>query len=430
MAKMLNWRNIMRTAAKLAVGRAQAGEPHEVVESVLFAPGAGQSPLHIAGRDDEMQTLGRMLSRLGRKQSPSHNAALHAPRGMGKSVLLDKIAKEAKAAGVRAEFLSASEIRTLESLYKRTLGQPVPRSQQSEKGVEAQVGGKRAKIGGTLKQMTQQGGMDSGDWRNALEIQCRQHPLLLLIDEAHTMDLNVAHILLNASQNLRRNAPFALVIAGTPGLESHISKAETTFWERLASGDMRLSLLSQNEAQDALRRPLQDKALGLPFNEDAIAEMAKRSDGYPYFVQLWGEQAELHSRRHGGARITLEAVHAIEPAVTRMRDDLYRKRWDEICRENIREAVERVAPILAETNAIISNDYAKELMGSQQRLDAAVRLGVLQEGKDAGTVQAGIPSLMRYFMESQARLERLATQEHTSLDGANNHAHPKPRDDD
>ena len=419
---MLNWRNIVRTA----VGRAQASEPHEAADSVLFAPGDGQSPLHIAGRDAEMQTLRRMLTRLTKKQSPAHNAALHAPRGMGKSVTLGKIAKEAKACGVRTEFLSASEIRTLESLYKRTLGQPVPRSQQSEKGVEAQAGGKRAKIGGALKQMTQQGGMDSGDWRNALETQCRRHPLLLLIDEAHTMDLEVAHILLNASQHLRRNAPFALAIAGTPGLEAHITKAESTFWERLASGDMRLDLLSQDEAQDALRTPLQDADMGLPFDEDAIVEMAKRSDGYPYFVQLWGKQAELHSRRHDDARITMETVQAIEPVVTRMRNDLYRKRWNEMCGADIREAVESVAPLLTEPNAIITNDDAKGIMGSQQRLDDAVRLGALQHGREVGTVQAGIPSLMQYVMEAQARLERLKQQAQTPTDSANHHAHPKP----
>ena len=416
-----NWLRVMRRAIQQGE-TPQPGE--EMVRAHLFKPGDSQMPRHVAGRTTELEVLGGMLNCLTDGESPSHNAALHAPRGMGKSVLLDKIAKKAEAAGVRVALLPASDIRTLESLYKRTLGKPVPRALQSEKGVEAQVGGKRAKIEGALKQTTQQGGMDSGDWRDALEAQCHTHPLLLLIDEAHTMDLDVAQVLLNASQHLRRNAPFALVIAGTPGLEALIAKAETTFWESLASGDMRLGLLSQDEAQDALRAPLQDKALGLPFNEDAIAEMARRSDGHPYFVQLWGEQAELHSRRHGEARITMETVQAIEPSVTRMRNGLYRKRWDEMCRENIREAVERVAPRLTEPNALITDDTAKEIMGSQQRLDDAVRLGVLQKGKDAGTVQAGIPSLMQYVMESQARLERLTAQERTSLDSANNHAHP------
>ena len=399
---MLNWLNIVRKA----IGMAQARGP-DTADSVLFAPGDGQSPLHIAGRDDEMRTLRRMLTRLHKKQSPAYNAALHAPRGMGKSVLLDKIAKQAEAEGMRVAFLSASEIRTLESLYKHTLRQQVHRSLQNEKGIGAQAGGKRAKIEGSLKQTTQMGGMDSGDWRDALEAQCRTQPMLVLIDEAHTLDLDVAHVLLNASQHLRRNAPFALVIAGTPGLEAHIAKAETTFWERLASGDMRLSLLSHEEAQDALRTPLQDADMGLPFDEDAIAEMAKRSDGYPYFVQIWGEQAELHSRRHGDARITVETVQAIEPAVLRMRNDLYLKRWNEMCSANIREAMESVAPLLTKPNAVITHDDAKDLMGSQQRLDDAVYLGALQHGREAGTVQAGIPSLMQYVLETQAQLKQL-----------------------
>ena len=53
-----------------------------------------------------------------------------------------------------------------------------------------------------------------------------------------------------------------------------------------------------------------DDAHGLPFDEDAVTAMAQHSDGYPYFVQLWGEQAELHSRRNGNARITMETVRA------------------------------------------------------------------------------------------------------------------------
>ena len=428
---MLNWRNMMRTAAKLAVGRAQAGDPHEVVESVLFAPGDGQSPLHIAGRDDEMQTLGRMLSRLSKKQSPSHNAALHAPRGMGKSVLLDALRREALMSGkVKAVMKTASSIQSLPELFRVTLGRKAAMSKRTTRALSAHAGDETASIGGEWSTTLENAQMIASEWEDAMVRACLRKPMLILIDEAHTLDLAVAHVLLNGSQNLRRNAPFALVIAGTPGLEAHIAQAKTTFWERLDEGDLRIELLSQDEAGDALRTPLMDPCDGLPFDEGAIAEMAKRSDGYPYFVQQWGKQAELHSRRNGDARITMETVRDIGPIVTRMRDDLYRKRWDEICRENIREAVERVAPLLTDANALATDDTAKEIMGSQQRLDAAVRLGVLQKGKDAGTVQAGIPSLMQYIMESQARLERLMTQERTSLDGANNHDHPKPRDDD
>ena len=420
---MINWRNALRWMSRAS---AQPNMGVNVVQSHLFSPGDGQAPVHVAGREHEMNVLRRMLARLADGASPAHNAALHAPRGMGKSVLLHETAKQSEGTNVCALLLPASVVPTLESLYKRTLGQPVPSALQSEKSAGGRVGGKRLHIHGDAKQTTQMSGMDAGDWQDALEQQCTKRPMLLLIDEAHTLDLDVAHVLLNASQHLRRNAPFALVIAGTPGLEAHITKAETTFWERLASGDMRLGLLSQDEAQDALRTPLQDADMGLPFDEDAIAEMAKRSDGYPYFVQLWGEQAELHSRRHDDARITMETVQAIEPIVTRMRNDLYRKRWNEMCGADIREAVESVAPLLTEPNAIITNDDAKGIMGSQQRLDDAVRLGALQHGREVGTVQAGIPSLMQYVMEAQARLERLKQQARTPTDSANHHAHPKP----
>lgn len=419
--KVLNWRNIMRRAAELAVGSVQAGEPDEDAESVLFAPGDGQPPLHIAGRSEEIRTLRGMLAKLTKQHSPAHNAALHAPRGMGKSVLLDVLRREALMSGkVKAVMKTASSIQTLPELFRVTLGKKAAMSKRTTRALSAHAGGETASIGGEWSTTLENAQMIASEWEDAMVRACRRKPMLLLIDEAHTLDLAVAHVLLNGSQQLRRQAPFALVIAGTPGLEAYVAKAQTTFWERLASGDMQLGLLSQDEAQDALRRPLQDDDMGLPFDEDAITEMAKRSDGYPYFVQLWGEQAELHSRRHGEARITLETMQAIEPAVRRMRDVLYRKRWDEMCRHDIREAVENVAPVLTKPDAIITDDAAKALMGAQKRLDDAVRLGVLQKGQDAGTVQAGIPSLMQYVMESQARLEQLTAQERTSLGSANN----------
>ena len=66
-------------------------QPAKVVRPLLFVPGDGQMPLHVAGRAKEMEVLRQILGALQEGDSPAHNAALHAPRGLGKSVLLEKL---------------------------------------------------------------------------------------------------------------------------------------------------------------------------------------------------------------------------------------------------------------------------------------------------------------------------------------------------
>ena len=57
-------------------------------------------------------------------------------------------------------------------------------------------------------------------------------PLVLLLDEAHMLDPEVGRELLNASQEVGRDLPFLLVLAGTPNLQSHLGQMGASFWNR------------------------------------------------------------------------------------------------------------------------------------------------------------------------------------------------------
>ena len=100
--------------------------------SVLFRPGEGQSPKCLAGREPERVVLDNVLDALRCGESPSHNVVLHAPRGLGKTVLLAALEKAAEGiteqGGVRVIRAAASEIETLPHLYALTLGQRIPTS--------------------------------------------------------------------------------------------------------------------------------------------------------------------------------------------------------------------------------------------------------------------------------------------------------------
>ena len=386
------------------------------IESVLFTPGAGGMPRHIAGRRHEMLVLGRIVQALKRRVAPPHDAVLHGSRGLGKTVALSWLAGAARQAGVRVVDTVANYIATLGDLYAETLARPVPDEYTEAAEDSGRVGARGTHSAATDSQAQRFPGMRQLEWRGLLADACRQQPALMLVDEAHTLDLEVARTLLNTAQFMRRNdMPFALVLAGTPHLKQHLSFAErddlkrtgakSSFWERLGEGDLRLGLLSADEAEEALREPLRLRPDGLPYDEAAVQAMAAASDRYPYFLQLWGQQAELQARM-GAGRLDLDAVEAARPHVQRMRREFYGGRMEELDQLGLYAAAHQAAPLLAETDATAGRDEVLAAIAeglddggdwdALGALNAMLLLGVLDNEPETRTIRAGIPSFMRH----------------------------------
>ena len=387
------------------------------VESILFTPGAGGMPRHIAGRGREMQVLGRILRVLMRGTAPPHDAVLHGPRGLGKTVALSWLANSARGAGARVIDTVANYIATLGDLYAETLARPVADERTQATEDSGRVGARATHAAAAESQAQRFPGMRQLEWRGLLTDACKRQPTIMLVDEAHTLDLEVARTLLNTAQFARRNdVPFALVLAGTPHLKQHLSFAErddssrsgakSSFWERLGEGDLRIGLLSADEAEEALREPLKLRPDGLPYDEAAVRAMAAASDRYPYFLQLWGQQAELQART-GAGRLDMTAVAAARPHVERMRRMFYGGRMSELDQLGLYPAVRHAAHLLAETGAAISRDevltaISQGLDGDRaasDALNAMLLLGVLDDVPETRTIRAGIPSLMRHIAE-------------------------------
>ena len=402
---------------------AQPRLPQEAlgVDSILFTPGAGGMPRHIAGRGREMQVLGRILRALMGGTAPPHDAVLHGPRGLGKTVVLSWLAKSARGAGVRVIDTVANYISTLGDLYAETLARPVAdeRTQASEDS--GRIGTRATHAAAADSQAQRFPGARQLEWRGQLTDACNQQPTIMLVDEAHTLDLEVARALLNTTQFARRNdVPFALVLAGTPHLKQHLSFAErddskrvgakSSFWERLGEGDLRLGLLSADEAEEALREPLKLRPDGLPYDEGAVQAMAAASDRYPYFLQLWGQQAELQARM-GEGRLDMAAVAAARLDVERLRRMFYGGRMSELDQLGLYPAVRQAAPLFAEPDAAVSRDEVLVAISrgladgdwdASGALNAMLLLGVLEDVPETRTIRAGIPSLMRHIAQPRA----------------------------
>src|SRR5882757_2499295 len=80
-----------------------------------FAPGAGTPPPELAGRDQLRETVRIALERV-RRGLPSKSVLLVGLRGVGKTVLLDRLREDALANGFETIRVEAPEQRSLPAL--------------------------------------------------------------------------------------------------------------------------------------------------------------------------------------------------------------------------------------------------------------------------------------------------------------------------
>ena len=351
-----------------------------------------------------MQALCRaLLGDLRDGLAPSRDLVLHGPRGNGKTALLVWLQQEA-AAYASVDVLSLTpagmpdETKLVERLLPASWWRRFAPGQVSVQGITWRPGRH-----------------DPPPLDEALAARVRKAPLLLLIDEAHTLDVAVGRALLNAGQQVGRRLPFLLVLAGTPNLRAHLNAMDVTFWNR---ADRRpIGRLDGPATAAALRNPLRSDAIEI--DDDALAHIVRDSHGYPYFVQLWGQAVW---RQAAGAippsaappdtaeerRITRAAATAVQAAVDREKNDYYLDRYEEL--ETLR--------LLPVARAVAEAFDTFPLLNDVQ-LETAIRRGLdatpgsdPTEAKDmlrnVGYVwrpdakpvwEPGIPSLMDYVRE-------------------------------
>ena len=235
-----------------------------------------------------------------------------------------------------------------------------------------------------------------------LTARCRKTPLALLIDEAHTLNPAVGQALLNASQQVRAQAPFLLMLVGTPNLQARLNAMAATFWSRAEI--LGIGLPDEAAAADALVRPLADN--GLPFADAALQQVAAESQRYPYFIQLWGQALWTQAGSRGAKRIAPALVEEVRPTFTARRDTCYEGRRKELHQSSLDAAAVRVAAAYRGKAALPETELESTIGGAESGTAAAA----LKRMQDFGYVWnppgqgfnwvAGIPSLMDYVLEN------------------------------
>lgn len=80
-----------------------------------YAPGAGSQPPELAGRDDLRESVRIALARV-RLGRPTKSIIMIGLRGVGKTVLLDRMRDEAESEGIHTLRIEAPESRSLPAM--------------------------------------------------------------------------------------------------------------------------------------------------------------------------------------------------------------------------------------------------------------------------------------------------------------------------
>ena len=368
-----------------------------------FRPGTGAYPPVLAGREAEQSMLTEELLRISHASlaGPANPLLLSAPRGMGKTVLLSWLARQAETQDVQVVAAAAGDMPDLVGFA----GILWPDSRK------------------TPSRLTSiKAGIVAADWRpperdrssSQLRAVLLEHllhatagrPTLIQIDEAHTLAPDVANAVCNLAQSLvRADNPVWIVLAGTPGLVAHLTSAQVgaSFIER-----------ADVMALGGLAPPARLQALEVAAWSDwqidrAVLELAAQdSQGFPYFLQRWG-----HALWESGKQertLSSEVLAAARRRVDSVRGEFYARRYAEIYDF---EDPRLVAAAQAVARALLANG-GLSLDATMARIKEAIpthadavaarrhleRIGFIYH--KGGVFVGGILSLLRYVTDNAA----------------------------
>jgi Cdc6-like AAA superfamily ATPase len=349
-----------------------------------FAPGAGTQPPELTGRDENLNRAGVILDRVKAGRS-ERSSMLIGLRGVGKTVLLNRMQRMAEERGFQTALIEAPEGRSLAELLAPPLRQILLRLDLTQNTKEKLRKARTAlqsfastfkvnigEIG--IEVSAPSGTADSGVLERDIT------DLLVAVGEAAAESSAAVAIFIDELQYVsveelgalfagihrvgQLNLPLVLMGAGLPQLAGLSGEAKS-YAERLFAFQ-NIGPLSESDAKNALREPIERE--GASVDEEALVEMVKATEGYPYFLQEWGlhtwNQAETSEfTKDDVSRAEKMAIAALDESFFRVRFDRLTKGEKEYLRamselgkgphrsgdiaEKLGRPVQQVAPVRA-----------------------------------------------------------------------------------
>jgi hypothetical protein len=311
-----------------------------------FAPGAGTPPPELAGRDELRETVRIALerTRLGR---PTKSILMVGLRGVGKTVLLDRMRDDAEATGIHTLRVEAPESRSLPAILAPQLRQALLRLSRNEQAKDLAQRALRG-LAGFAKALKvkfedievgldfepEPGLADNGDLEHDLQAlleaagaaaQKAGTALVMFVDELQYVEEEQLAALITALHRAaQRRLPVVLVGAGLPQLRGRMGRAKS-YAERLFDFP-EIGPLPPPAVRTAITKPA--AAEGVQVSDDALELIVQKTHGYPYFLQEWGKHAWDTASK---SPITLQDVElASASAVAALDESFFRVRFDRL----------------------------------------------------------------------------------------------------
>ncbi|RKS80297.1 AAA ATPase-like protein [Motilibacter peucedani] len=383
-----------------------------------YAPGAGQRPPELAGRDRELDAFDVVLERVA-KGRPERSLVLVGLRGVGKTVLLNALRS---AAITRLWGTGKIEARPgqsfrgpLSSALHLAVRELAPRHRDPER-VEAFLATLKAFAlkSGTgrwhpgIDVLPAKGRADTGD----LEIDLVElltdaasiaqdvgTGIALFLDEMQDLPPGDVDALCAACHELSQTgAPLVVVGAGLPHLPATLS-ASKSYSERLFRY-ARIDRLDRAEFDRALTTPAKEE--GAEFDEEALAALYAATDGYPYFVQAYGKTVWDTAP---ATPITADDVRvAVPSAEEELAVGFFGSRYDRATPAE-RDYMRAMAELAEGDVAVLTSAVATQL-GRKPASLSPVRDGLIKKGlvfsAERGSIAFTVPHFGRFLRRQPA----------------------------
>jgi hypothetical protein len=272
-----------------------------------YAPGAGTPPPELAGRDELLEQASLALERI-RRRLHAKSLLMVGLRGVGKTVLLDRMRDTAAGAGMVTLRIEAPENRSLPGLLAPPLRLALLQLSRHEQAKELARRALRGLAGfvGAFKVRyddvelsvdlePEPGLADSGDLEHDLQslleavgeaARTAGTVLAIFIDEMqYVREPELAALITALHRAAQRQLPVALVGAGLPQLPGRLGRAKS-YAERLFDF-VEVGSLPPEAASKAIVNPARNA--GVDFEPEAVDRIIHVTKGYPYFLQEWGK---------------------------------------------------------------------------------------------------------------------------------------------
>lgn len=272
-----------------------------------YAPGAGTPPPELAGRGALLEEAAVALDRI-REGRTAKSVLMTGLRGVGKTVLLNRIARDAESRGFVTVQLEAPEDRPLPDLLAAPLRTALIRMNRltaagaaAKRALQALAGFARSmkvsyqgfEVGVEFK--GERGLADSGILDHDLgELFCaagaaaldQRTALVLFVDELQYVEERQLGALIAAlHQTTQRELPVTMLGAGLPQLIARTGAAKS-YAERLFSF-AEIGPLDEDATATAIQMPA--RRLGVTYDTSALQAITEHTHRYPYFLQEWGK---------------------------------------------------------------------------------------------------------------------------------------------